>query len=106
MLEGVEPLVPERAELGQNLRRVSKRRGTEPASVNAPAPLAAQEPRAFEHLNVLGNRLERHVEGLGQLRDRALLACDSSQDFTPRRVRQGAKNAIEMRGPWLNHSVE
>jgi hypothetical protein len=51
---------------------------------------------------VLRDGLERHVEGLGQLRYRAFFFGDPTQDFAPCRVGEGLENLIEVVGTRFN----
>ena len=49
-----------------------ERAGIEAADMGAPAHLALDQAGAFEHLDVLRGRRQRHGEGFGELADRAL----------------------------------
>jgi hypothetical protein len=55
---------------------------------------------------MLGHRLQRHVERLGQFGHGLLRARDSSQDCTQGGLSERPKNAVEVIVPMLNHKVE
>ncbi len=59
---------------------------------------ARDQPRAFEHLQMLGNGGEAHVIGLGQLGDRGIPRGKAGQDAAARRVGEGEQRRAELVG--------
>lgn len=54
------------------------------------------EPTAFEHLEVLGNRRKGHVEGRGQLVHRGVALRQAGHDRPAGRVRQGGESGVKL----------
>jgi len=54
------------------------------------------EPAAFEHLEVLGDRREGHVEGRGQLVHRGVTSRQAGHDRPAGRVRQGRESGVKL----------
>ena len=73
--------------------------------MHAAVDLALEQAGGFEHAEMLGDRGERHREGLSQLRDHGLAASQAVQDSAARGVGQGTKGGVERRGRIVNHMV-
>jgi hypothetical protein len=58
-------------------------------------PTSGHQAGQLKHLNVLGHRLFRDVERLGQLVDRRRSAGQLRHDGAPNRVRQGQKGPVQ-----------
>ena len=65
---------------------------------------ASDEARPLEHAEVFRYARQAHVEGLGQLGDRALAGHEPGQNRPPCRVGKGGKRESELIGGHvLNH---
>jgi len=73
--------------------------------VHAAVDLALEQAGGFEHAEMLGDRGERHREGLGQFRDHGFAASETRQDGAARRIGQSGKGGIKRRGGIVNHMV-
>jgi hypothetical protein len=74
--------------------------------MHASAASSLHETGLLEDTNVFGDGLERHVERFRQLGHGLLRARDAPQDRPPGRMRQGAKNAVEVLFATVNHKVD
>ncbi len=54
------------------------------------------EPAAFEHLEVLGDPREGHIEGRGQLVHRGVALRQAGHDRPAGRVRQGGEGGVKL----------
>jgi hypothetical protein len=66
--------------------------------VDATGTGAPQKPRALQHLDVLGDGLERHVEGRGKLGHRVLFCGNSPENRASNGVGQRVKDVVEVVG--------
>ena len=69
--------------------------------VAARAP-AYDEAGALQDADVLGDRIERDVERLGQLRDPRLAGGEALQDLPAGLVREGHQGVVEVHGRNIN----
>src|SRR5262245_32333315 len=69
-------------------------------AASAPLRLAAalDQPRALEHLEVLGHRGQADVEGLRDLEHRGFARSEAREDRAPRGVGEGGKGGAEAVG--------
>ncbi len=61
----------------------------------APSDLAVHQPGAFEHLDVLRHRVERHGEGCRQVRDARPAGGELPEDRAARRIRERQERVVE-----------
>jgi len=95
-VEGVEAMLPEGSVGVDPFRGLAQRARLEREHVLAPADLAPQETRALEHAEVLGDRVQRQIEWLGQIRDASLAEREPGEDRPPGGVGDGGEGAIEV----------
>src|SRR3954466_14560159 len=81
LAEPVEGLVPELAVVLEERRGVLEGRTLDPRGPQPPVLPARDKPRLLEHLQVLGHRLQRDRERLGELVDRRLAAREPREDL-------------------------
>ena len=67
---------------------------------------AAQQPGAFEHADVLGDRVQRDREVAGDLGDARVGIRESREDGAPRGIAQRVEDAVELRGLIFTHMGE
>jgi hypothetical protein len=60
----------------------------------------------LQHLHVLDDGSERHVEGLSELTDRCGSAAESVDQGTPHRIAEGIEDAVHARRLLLKHVLE
>src|SRR6185503_13358686 len=84
--EPVELLLPDLAMRLDPGRGVRDRLRLEAAAMDAAVARAAEQPGGLEHLEVLGDRRRRHVEGLAEIADAGLALRQPRDDRTARRV--------------------
>src|SRR5213080_1195762 len=77
--------------------------------VLAACPRAPHQPGALEHLHVLRDGVERHVEGLDEVGYARGALRQPSDDLSARRVRERREGAVENRGRhifnlWVEYS--
>src|SRR5437870_3070347 len=77
--------------------------------VLAAYPRAPHQPGALEHLHVLRDGVERHVEGLGEVGYARGALRQPLDDLSARRVRERREGEVEYRGRhifnlWVEHS--
>ena len=75
------------------------------ARPHAPDLLRGDEPRPLQDADVLLHARERHVELLGELRDRGVGSSELLQDATTRGVRERGERSIKSGRHILNHMV-
>ena len=84
----------------------------EPALAKRTRPDAADlrrrdEPGMLQHADVLLHAGERHVEPLGEVRDRRIRPPELLQHAAPRGIRQRGERGVELRDlRLLNHLVQ
>src|SRR5271166_5421734 len=94
-LEAVEALFPEDAVVLQPVGRTLERARFQPAWAPLCLTAAGDQAGVLQHLEVLGDRGEAHVERFGQFGDRGLAGGQPCQDRPARRVREGRECATE-----------
>src|SRR6185295_19555595 len=67
---------------------------------------APHQPGALEHLHVLRDGVERHVEGLGEVAYARCALRQPLDDLSARRVRERCEGEVEYRGHIFNLWVE
>src|SRR5580704_16061038 len=87
IVQAVEALVPEAPVVIEPPGRVPERTRPEPAGPVLGVAAPRDEPRALEHLEVLRDGGEAHLERRGQLGDRSLALGEAGEDGAPRGVR-------------------
>src|SRR5882724_1304902 len=82
-LQLVEALLPVAAVVFDPVGDVFQRIGLQPARTPLRLAAALDEPGALEHLQVLGDGGQAHVEGLGDLHHRGLARGEAREDRSP-----------------------
>ena len=77
--------------------RALERSRIEAAEMGAPAHLALDQSGAFQDLDVLRGRRERHGEGLRELADRSLAGGEFEQHAPARRVAERVEDVAQLR---------
>src|SRR4051812_23612469 len=95
IIEPVEALFPELPVELDPRGGVLQRPRLQPARPPLRFAAAGDEPRALEHLQVLGNRRQGHVERLGQLVHRRLPPRQPPENRPPSRVGKGRERGAE-----------
>ena len=96
--QGRQPVFPELAVVLDPLGRVGHGAGVERKDVVAALHRAPHEFRALEHLDVLGDGVERHRKIAGDLGDAGVGQREAREDGAPRRVGHGAEGGVEPAG--------
>jgi hypothetical protein len=96
--EPVEAALPELRMAGEPSEGLAQRIRPQPARAALRLTAALYQPRALEHLHVLGDRGQGHAEGLGKLADGCLAGGQAREDRPPRRVGEGGEDAVELGG--------
>ena len=96
--EAIELFGPETAIAFEPVRRVAERRGVDPAAAPLRFAVARDQTGALQHLQVLGDGRQGHLEGMGELADRGLAEGEAGQDGPPRRVGESGKGGAERVG--------
>jgi hypothetical protein len=86
-------------------RCIFHRLSGQPAAVYAAIDFTVQQPRGFQHPQVLGNRGQRHGKRLGQFRDHRFAVRQPRQDRSARGIGQRAERGIEYAVRIVNHTV-
>src|SRR5262245_5950966 len=76
------------------------------AGPHAPDLLRGAEPRLLQNADVLLHARERHLELLGQVRDRSVGSSELLQHAPPRGVRERGERSIKSGRHILNHMVQ
>jgi len=87
-------------------RRFLEAARADPAVAYAADLLGGDEPRPFQHAHVLLHAGERHVEPVGEVRDRGFRTAELLEHAAPGRVRQRREHGIEVGLRILNHMVQ
>ena len=95
LFEPIEPGLPDLPVSTDPLDGVIERCGLEAAGPVLGVLSSRDQPRALEHLEVLGDRLEAHVERFGQLVHRRLAVGEPGEDRSARRVGEGCEGDAE-----------
>jgi hypothetical protein len=75
VVQAIDAVLPKTAVLLHPIGNAPQRLRFEPAGSPLCFAAALEQPRAFEHLEVLRNGGKTHVEGVGKLRNRSLSRC-------------------------------
>ena len=104
-MQSVEAPFPELAVARDPVGRFAHGCRHEAAVVNASVPVAREQARPFEHLQVLRDRGQRHHKRPRELAHGRLGRLgEAGEDRPPRRIRQGSEGCVERAGI-VNHSV-
>lgn len=95
-LKGIESAFPELAIPFHPLGGFVQWLCFELAAPNATVPCPVNESGAFEHLQVLGDRRPRDLEGRGQPAYRGLADRQPGEDSPPGRVCEGSEDEVEL----------
>ena len=93
--EGVEPLFPESAVIGNPHGGLLDGSRHEAAMAHTPFLFAAQQAGFLENAQVPGDGRERHVEGAGQLRDAHPPVRQALQDRPAGGIRKRREDRVE-----------
>jgi hypothetical protein len=93
--QGIELVFPEGAVRVDPSGGVLHGLGRQTAAVDTAVDFALEESRGFEHAQVLGNRWQGNVEGLGQFRDGGLAPGQPCEDGAAGGIGQSAKGGIQ-----------
>jgi hypothetical protein len=106
VFEAVKAGVPELAEIVEHSGSRVQRLRLETAVVHATTARSVHEARTLEHTDVLRNGLERDAERLGQLGNRAFSLGYPTKNAAACLVREGMKDAVDLRRASLKHNLE
>src|SRR6478672_1614568 len=106
LVQLVEAFVPELAVPLEPRRLFLQSARAQLARAHAPDLRRGDEPRLLQNADVLLHARERHVELLGEVRDRSIGASELLQNATPRGVRERGERSIKSGLPILNHMVQ
>jgi hypothetical protein len=101
-LEAIEAGVPEFLPLPQPPLRFFERSGFQRADLLAAVAATLDQPRALQHLHMLGSAGERHSERFTQLADRFLAERQVGKHSPPGRIGQRMESRVES---IFNHMV-
>src|SRR3990170_8559442 len=97
-VQAIETLLPEAAISFQPFIGVLERARAEPAGAPLRLATARDQAGALQHLEVLGDRGQAHLEGLGQLRDGRLTRGQASENRAPGGIGEGGKGCAQLIG--------
>jgi len=95
-VQAVDARTPEFFEAVEQALRLADAIGVAPYHPLTTAWLLCHEPRLLQNCNVLLDCRERHLVGLRQLGHRDTGDQRATHDIAPRRVREGAKEAVDV----------
>jgi len=72
----------------------------------APDNGPSNEPCSLQHTHMLGHRIERHIEGLRELRHGRFPSLQPCEQCSPRRIAQRGEHAAQTFICIINHMVE
>ena len=104
-LERIQPRFPEQPVAFEPVPGFPHRAGSEHAIDHTALFLALDEPGVLEHVQVLHESRQRHVERPCKLGHRAPAANERRQYAPARRVGQGREHRVEARRSIVNHKV-
>lgn len=78
----------------------------EPAEMRAAPHLTADQPGAFQHLDVFRDGCERHRKGFGELAHRPFPGGELAQHLPPRRIAERVEDGVHLDRLKVNHVVE
>src|SRR5262245_1300441 len=104
LVQSVVALVPEATVSVGPLGDLLERGGAEPRGPPLPLPPPRDEAGSLQHLEVLRDRGQAHLEGLRQLGHRGLALRQTREDGASGRIRQGPERAIQPIGD-VHHSI-
>src|SRR6185295_17813978 len=87
VVQAIEALFPEATVALEPVGGVLQGRRVEAAGTPLSIATARHEAGALQHLQVLRDGGQAHVEGVGQLRDRRLTGAEAGEDRPPRGIR-------------------
>ena len=102
VVEAIEPLFPEPAIFLEPVVGFLERARLDPAGPHLRVAAARDQAGALEHLQMLGDRRQAHVERLGELQHRRFAEREPRKDGAPRRVGKGREGGAEAVG----HRIE
>lgn len=94
-METVEGLLPERAVLCDPVGGGREGLRVQPAVVNPPLFAFLHEPGVLENLQVLRNRGQRDLEGLGEVGHAELAEGEPGENRAPCRIGERGERAVE-----------
>src|ERR1044071_7497292 len=106
LVQRVEACVPAPAVPLEPRRLFLQSAPAQPALSHPPDFLRGDEPRLLQNADVLLHARERHVELLGQVRDRSVGSAELLQNAAPRGVRERGERSIKLGRQILNHMVQ
>src|SRR5581483_1651455 len=96
LVQLVEPFVPELAIPLEPRHRFVQSLRAQAARPHAPDLLGRDEPRLLQNADVFFHARQRHLELLGQLRDRSVASSELLQHATPRGVRERGEGGVQV----------
>lgn len=105
IVEGLEPPLPKLPVPLRPLGDLPDGRRVKAAHVRAAGDSPPDQPGSLQHPNMLRGRREGHPQGRRQLAEVLLFARELPEDRPARRVGQGVKDAVQVRGSIQNHMV-
>jgi hypothetical protein len=96
LVEPVEASLPEATVRLEPFDSLLQRRPLQARRPKLGRAAARDQPRALQHLEVLGNRLDADRERLGQLVHSCLTLCEARQDLAPRWVGEGCEGTCQL----------
>src|SRR5437588_10450206 len=99
VVQTVEGRCPEPPVLPHPIGDIFERTRLEPAGPPLRPPAARDQSGARQHLEMLGNPGEAHLERLCQLRDRGFTRGEARQDGPPGAIRAGRKSGAAVASP-------
>src|SRR5262245_12577303 len=106
LLKRVEARLPELAVALQPGSLLLEAPRPEPAGPHAPDLLSGDEPGLLQHADVLLHAGQRHVEPVGEVRDRGVGTPELLEHAAPGDVRQRGECVVEAGLRILNHMVQ
>src|SRR5712691_6401489 len=104
LVQPVVALLPELAVALDPLVGLLQRPGLEPGGPPLPLPPPRDQPRPLQHLQVLRDRRQAHLERFRQLGDGGLPRRQPREDRPSRGIREGPEGAVQPFGG-LRHST-
>lgn len=105
-VERIQSRIPELLVVAQPRLAFGERLRLQVAEMGAPPDLPRHQPGALQHLDVLGGRRERDMEGGCQFAHAARLPTEAAQHAPAGAVGEGVEDGIEPGGFMFNHVVE
>jgi hypothetical protein len=102
VVEAVEALLPVPPVSTDPVGDIPERFRIQPAWPPLGLPSLLDEAGALEHLQVLRDRGQAHIEGSGELRNGRLAVGEAGEDRPSLRIGEGRERGAEMIGCWLH----